>query len=386
MNYKRVYISIIKNAIKETENGLRPRTNKDRLKYKDIYFEFHHILPKSLFPLWEDRLSNKVALTAREHYFCHELLTKIYPGMEMAYAFMRLANDSRNRGATMREYERAKKEFGSYMSVYQKNLYNNLSEAEKKIRIQKHTESMLNRTPEEKFATKQKELQTKANRTEEQILLTREKRRKTWSEKSEEVIEGYKDKWRKSYKENFTKKEPEREYKRLQKEIKHKEKLLTHEQKSEIAKKTAKKHEGDLDFKKSVAKKKRATYFSKSEEERNIISEKRKRTIAMKSKEEKDAIYRKVSETLRNGIHNEERKKRISETLKNKTNEEKRASRDKAKETRSRWSEEKRRELHDIRCKRQSTYKWWNNGIVSTMSSECPGSDWVRGRILSAKK
>ena len=70
----------------------------------------------------------------------------------------------------MREYERAKKEFGSYMSVYQKNLYNNLSEAEKKIRIQKHTESMLNRTPEEKFATKQKELQTKANRTEEQTL------------------------------------------------------------------------------------------------------------------------------------------------------------------------------------------------------------------------
>ena len=69
----------------------------------------------------------------------------------------------------------------------------------------------------------------------------------------------------------------------------------------------------------------------------------------------------------------------------NKTDEEKKASRDKARETRSKWSEAKKKELHDIRSKRQSTYKWWNNGVISTMSSERPGSGWVRGRILPIK-
>jgi hypothetical protein len=68
MDYRKVYIFIIKKA--KSEN---------RQKGKGIYYERHHILPKSLFPLWDKEKKNLVLLTAREHFFCHQLLTKIYP-------------------------------------------------------------------------------------------------------------------------------------------------------------------------------------------------------------------------------------------------------------------------------------------------------------------
>ena len=97
MDYRRVYIKIISNAIKETKQSLRPLPYKHRQKaFSGKYFEFHHILPKSLFPLWEKRESNIVALTAREHFFVHQLLTKIYPSREMLYALRMMAITSKN--------------------------------------------------------------------------------------------------------------------------------------------------------------------------------------------------------------------------------------------------------------------------------------------------
>lgn len=62
MNYRRVYFKIISNAKIEMQNGVRKKKNGN-------YYENHHILPKSLFPLWKDRTSNLVLLTAREHFF-----------------------------------------------------------------------------------------------------------------------------------------------------------------------------------------------------------------------------------------------------------------------------------------------------------------------------
>lgn len=76
MNYRKVYMAIISHALKEQSAGLRKRNT-------NISYESHHILPKSLFPLWTKRKSNKVPLTLREHYFCHQLLTKIYPTRPM---------------------------------------------------------------------------------------------------------------------------------------------------------------------------------------------------------------------------------------------------------------------------------------------------------------
>ena len=42
---------------------------ENRKKGHNIYYESHHILPKSLFPLWKTKKSTLVLLTAREHFF-----------------------------------------------------------------------------------------------------------------------------------------------------------------------------------------------------------------------------------------------------------------------------------------------------------------------------
>lgn len=116
MDYRRIYMKIIFNAIKETKQSLRPLPYKRRQKaFSEKYFEFHHILPKSLFPLWRKRESNIIALTAREHFFCHQLLTKIYPSREMFYALrmMAMANEKSNHKEhykiSSKEYETLRK-------------------------------------------------------------------------------------------------------------------------------------------------------------------------------------------------------------------------------------------------------------------------------------
>ena len=79
MNYRKVYMRIISHAKSEQLQGLRKKGNGN-------YYEAHHILPRSLFPNWIKRKSNIVLLTAREHFFCHQLLTKIFPSKQIAYA------------------------------------------------------------------------------------------------------------------------------------------------------------------------------------------------------------------------------------------------------------------------------------------------------------
>lgn len=114
MNYRHIYTIIIKKAINETNNGIRYKGNGQ-------YYELHHILPKSLFPLWKNRKSNKVLLTAREHFFCHQLLTKIYPSSSMTYALIKFYNlpNSNYKYTNSKEYERLKIALSKYMS--QKN-------------------------------------------------------------------------------------------------------------------------------------------------------------------------------------------------------------------------------------------------------------------------
>lgn len=103
MNYKQVYMRIISHAKSEEKLGLRKKGNGK-------YYEAHHILPKSLFPNWKKRKSNIVLLTAREHFFCHQLLYKIYPSKEMVYAltaFIRRPNTTLSSyKITSKEYQR----------------------------------------------------------------------------------------------------------------------------------------------------------------------------------------------------------------------------------------------------------------------------------------
>ena len=66
--YTRWYNNIISSAIARSP--------------KNDYFEKHHIIPKSLGG--SNKVSNIVKLTAREHFVCHLLLTKMLSGKEKA--------------------------------------------------------------------------------------------------------------------------------------------------------------------------------------------------------------------------------------------------------------------------------------------------------------
>jgi hypothetical protein len=77
--YTRWYYNIIANA-------------QSRTLPADVYTEKHHIIPKSLGG--NNSRANLVALTAREHFLCHWLLTKMTLNdalSKMNYAFIRIS-------------------------------------------------------------------------------------------------------------------------------------------------------------------------------------------------------------------------------------------------------------------------------------------------------
>jgi len=101
MNYLKVYNSIISNA--KSEN--RVKLNKNDIKY--VYYENHHILPKCL--KGTNDKENLVLLTAREHFICHKLLTKIYSNHRgIILAFYRLTTDKKQRKISSKDYEYSK--------------------------------------------------------------------------------------------------------------------------------------------------------------------------------------------------------------------------------------------------------------------------------------
>lgn len=128
MNYRKVYVRIVTLAKAQQYSGLRPRSKRDlKRNFPNKYFEFHHILPKSMFPNWKEKESNIVPLTAREHFFCHQLLYKIYPGHSMTCALYHLSNRLKIEAkVTSREYERIRIEFVKRHSAWLKENSSNL--------------------------------------------------------------------------------------------------------------------------------------------------------------------------------------------------------------------------------------------------------------------
>lgn len=107
MNYKKLYNQIVTRAKTREIEG---------------YSETHHILPKSLGGT--NSKCNLVKLTAREHFICHYLLTKIYSeGIEhykMLCAFNTMAkrhSKSQQRYYNSRLYEASRKKFSEAMSI-----------------------------------------------------------------------------------------------------------------------------------------------------------------------------------------------------------------------------------------------------------------------------
>lgn len=105
MNYLKIYIKIIKKAKSEK-----------RSKGGEIYYEKHHIKPKSLYPEFENCKWNHVLLTAKEHYICHWLLAKIF-GNTMWHAFwaMNQQISKRSRYVSSYGYKTCKEEYHNYM-------------------------------------------------------------------------------------------------------------------------------------------------------------------------------------------------------------------------------------------------------------------------------
>jgi len=106
--YKKWYASITEHA---------------KTRILDSYTERHHIIPRSLNGT--DEKHNLVDLTAREHFICHWLLTKMHTGKarsKMIYALngMKRTNKEQERyetPITSRVYARLKEEFGKTHSA-----------------------------------------------------------------------------------------------------------------------------------------------------------------------------------------------------------------------------------------------------------------------------
>ena len=68
------YLQIVNDALL----AKRHRYRKDDSRY--VYYEQHHILPKSLYHDYAKDKANLVLLTAEEHFECHRLLIEVFPG------------------------------------------------------------------------------------------------------------------------------------------------------------------------------------------------------------------------------------------------------------------------------------------------------------------
>lgn len=85
MDYQNIYNKIISRALLE-----------NREKYKGVYYEAHHIIPKCLggtgkSSQWRTH-NNIVLLTAKEHYLCHRLLAEIHNIGSLWLALFRMSS------------------------------------------------------------------------------------------------------------------------------------------------------------------------------------------------------------------------------------------------------------------------------------------------------
>lgn len=104
MNYKKIYDDFI----------------SDRLQKQNIdgYFEIHHIIPKSYGGL--NKKENLIKLTAKDHFFAHILLAKIYKG-KMIFALNMMCKTRTQTHKNKSVYEVFKKQIAEEISKVNKN-------------------------------------------------------------------------------------------------------------------------------------------------------------------------------------------------------------------------------------------------------------------------
>jgi hypothetical protein len=122
MDYKKIYNDLIKKARSE-----------NRIKYQDVYYEAHHIIPKCVGgnghqSQWKFH-KNIVLLTAKEHYVAHKLLVNIYDDPKLIKALwmiMVFRNNNNKFVISSREYERVRILFAKQNSIDKQNNKNRL--------------------------------------------------------------------------------------------------------------------------------------------------------------------------------------------------------------------------------------------------------------------
>ena len=107
--YSKWYMNIVENACSKNRNK------------QNSYFENHHIFPKCMGG--NNKKSNLVLLTAKEHFICHLLLVKIFPlgakeRHKLLHAFMLMKgeNSSQIRYMNSNLYNHIKEEYAFYIS------------------------------------------------------------------------------------------------------------------------------------------------------------------------------------------------------------------------------------------------------------------------------
>lgn len=108
MNYEKIYYDFCLS-----------RQALSRKKYEGVYFEEHHIKPKSLFPELKKDKTNLVLLTPREHYLAHLLLIRFTEGdakFRMICAFCRFCH-----GKNAEKFKNGK-EYEKYRLLWHKEL------------------------------------------------------------------------------------------------------------------------------------------------------------------------------------------------------------------------------------------------------------------------
>lgn len=193
MNYRKIYMKIINYA--KTQN---------RKKGDGNYYECHHILPKSIYPLWKNRKSNLVLLTAREHFFVHLLLVKIFKNdkekyKKMVYAVNKFTiNPHNDYKISSKEYENIKKDLAIATSIQFKGKKQSEEWVKKRMISTKKTKSLKPQKWSES-QRKKMEIYFKENKKE----LSEKKKngwtkdvRKSFSEKKKKYIEENIEEWK----------------------------------------------------------------------------------------------------------------------------------------------------------------------------------------------
>jgi len=84
-------------------NGIINKAKSENRRRGEIYYERHHILPRSMGGT--DQKDNLVLLTAKEHFVVHHLLWRIHRNIPMALAFSNMQGTKSGRKISARAYE-----------------------------------------------------------------------------------------------------------------------------------------------------------------------------------------------------------------------------------------------------------------------------------------